>query len=274
MAFRNLSTSIPLPGITPIAPERLSAILTNAQSDPGFTRLSEGLLVPTLTSHFSPQFQTIVRDYRDTVLCREFFSRSESARWKSEIESASIKFCSIIRDAMACAWDSPINPTPSNDPVQETCRLALVVFYLNTNQTQQMMEISSGYRAQVVTKLKKTLECTDLAGYWDPNGEALVWILFLGAYMSAGHRERSWYIMGLVRGAQRLGLKDWSGVRELMLRFLYLDRVFAVPYEKIWEEVEMLVDVGPSFWHAKPVVSKTVEVEVITTSRVTVHSMM
>jgi hypothetical protein len=47
----------------------------------------------------------------------------------------------------------------ATNPIQETTRRALVVFYLTTNQTQQMLEIASRYRSQVITKLKKTLEC-------------------------------------------------------------------------------------------------------------------
>jgi hypothetical protein len=265
MAFRNLSPLVSLPSIPEIKLSRLITILAAAHTDPSFTHIASGLLSPTITPHYTPQFHRLLTEYQTVLLCREFFSRSESARWKSELESTSIKFCDIIRRAMADAWDSELSalhcnstgPTPAlsmtdANPIQETSRLALIIFYLTTNQTQQMLEIASGYRAQVVTKFKSTLECTDLASFWGPNGEALVWVLFLGAYMSAGHKERSWYIMGLVRGAQILELKDWNGVREMLLKYLYLDRVFKEGWERIWDEVELLVDVGPSFWHAGP----------------------
>lgn len=63
--------------------------------------------------------------------------------------------------------------------------------------------------------------------------------------MSAGQRERPWFVMTLARAAQKLQAPNWMQVRAILTRFYYVDRVFQEEYRQIWEEAEMLSNLLP-----------------------------
>ena len=69
-----------------------------------------------------------------------------------------------------------------------------------------------------------------------------MWVLFLGAHMSAGQRERPWFVMNLARGARLLKLDNWVDVRTILLRYFYIDRVYQKSFEEAWQEARMLME--------------------------------
>ena len=94
--------------------------------------------------------------------------------------------------------------------------------------------------------LKAALEATDLQSCWGIANEAFLWVLFVGAHMSFGQRERPWFVVALARVVPTLKLHDWIQVRNLLTRFYYSDRVFQESFRNIWEEAAMLTSIVPN----------------------------
>lgn len=92
----------------------------------------------------------------------------------------------------------------------------------------------------LVKDLKDALEATDLRSCWHHAAEMLLWVLFHGAHLSFGQLERPWFVNLLARVASFLRLNDWVLVRDILLRFYYVDRVFCQSFRRIWEEVKVI----------------------------------
>lgn len=122
-------------------------------------------------------------------------------------------------------------------PIQETIRRAYVVF---SNAHYSVVHPSSAIARFLIKDLKDALEATDLRSCWDNAIEALLWVLFHGAHLSFGQLERPWFVNLLARVASFLRLHDWVLVRDILLKFYYVDRVFQDSFQRIWEEVKVI----------------------------------
>ena len=120
---------------------------------------------------------------------------------------------------------------------QEPCRLSMLIFWFGL---KQVTKSDSALSRTLSMQLKNALQKTDLQGAWAPHLELLLWILMMGAYITAGQRERPWFILHLSRVAQIWGLKEWDAVRRVLLRFYYIDRVYATGMREAWTEAMML----------------------------------
>lgn len=108
------------------------------------------------------------------------------------------------------------------------------------------MQPSSKIARCLIEDLRTALEATDLHSCWGTAAnKALLWVLFVGAHMSFGQRERPWFVVALARVVTTLELRDWMHVRGLLIRFYYSDRVFQESFRKIWEEVGILNSILP-----------------------------
>jgi hypothetical protein len=56
-------------------------------------------------------------------------------------------------------------------------------------------------------------------------------------------KERPWFVMMLAKGARMLRIRHWSEASEKLVRYFYLDRIYAKSFQTIWEEVGLLIDI-------------------------------
>lgn len=78
------------------------------------------------------------------------------------------------------------------------------------------------------------LEHSDLESFWYPGHDVLVWALFLGVHISAGRRERPWFIVQLARGARFYAGRSWDEVRTRALgRCFFVERVYGESFREI-----------------------------------------
>ena len=125
----------------------------------------------------------------------------------------------------------------TDDGRQEPCRLALLTYYHSNHLVSQPS--SATFRLFTV-QLKAALEGSDLSSFWVPYPELLMWVLFVGAHISVGQVEWQWFISYLARGAQLLDIGTLAGLRKMLLRYFYIDRVYGSSLISAWEEMQKI----------------------------------
>jgi len=133
----------------------------------------------------------------------------------------------------------PFEPRLPTSDKEEAGRLALLIFWFCNYQIAQP---DSALNRALTIQLKSALEASDLKRLWTPHLDFLTWILLLGAFISAGQRERPWFVLNLARAARVLRLKEWSDVRSRLLPYFYLDRIYLRGMQESWEEARLLAD--------------------------------
>jgi hypothetical protein len=185
---------------------------------------------------FGWQLYQAFHDLREVVLYREYYHHKQCAPPAAELDYYNVKSYNLRYLVLTIPFQ---NQTPVSDK-QEACRIALLIFW---NANYQIGDPASALFRRMTTQLKAALGTSDLQHFWDPYFELLVWVLLLGAHISAGQRERPWFAMNLARGARLLKLNDWADVRTILLRYFYIDRVYQKSFEEAWQEARMLVEV-------------------------------
>lgn len=123
--------------------------------------------------------------------------------------------------------------------MQEAVRLAIILY---SSAHYNVVQPSSSVARALITDLKEALEQSDLRNLWTDASNILLWVLFLGAHMSSGQVERSWFIaaMSKVRSLKMKNDKGWFAARRILIGCYYSDRVFMESLKKVWKEVETL----------------------------------
>ncbi len=204
-------------------------------TDPQLMAIGTALLDPALAPLFDPELIDAFRGMREVILYREYFHDKECNLSSVEIEYFNVKGYETLYRTLAV-------PHERNDPLspqQEPCRIALLIFW---HARWRIHQPNSGIFRSLTTQLKDALEQTNLKSLWHPHTGLLIWAAFMGACISVGQREHSWFIAYLVRAARVMGLRQSTDIKPLLVRFFYIDRVYGKKLEDIWEEVKMLID--------------------------------
>jgi hypothetical protein len=221
-----------------VPPSTLQTILSDIP--PFLKDLGTALLTPGVAALFNWQVNLAFRDLREVVLYREYYHETGSTPPAAELDHFNIKSYNLRYLVLTVPLQMQ---TPVSDK-QEACRIALLIFW---NANYLIMQPDSALFRRLTTQLKTALEKSDFQNFWAPHYDLLMWVLFLGAHISAGQRERPWFVLNLARGARLLKLADWAETRTIMLRFFYLDRIYQKSFEQAWQEARMLMDmVGPN----------------------------
>jgi hypothetical protein len=213
-----------------------STIDTILSDSPFFLKeLGTALLLPEVAALFDWRLNQAFRDLREIVLYREYYHHKECPPPPAELDHFNIKSYNLRYLVLTIPFQMQ---TPVIDK-QEACRIALLVFW---NANYLVGQPNSALFRRLTTQLKAALEKSNLQDFWAPHHDLLTWVLFLGAHISAGQRERPWFVINLARGATLLELVEWAETRTLLLRFIYLDRIYEKSFEEVWQEARMLMD--------------------------------
>lgn len=124
-------------------------------------------------------------------------------------------------------------------PFQDTVRLALLII-----DTASLIGLPPGTTmAKVMAiQLRRAMLDSEVSTLWMTEQrevlEVLFWACFVGAHVSAGSKERPWFIVQLAKGAAKLGLKGKRDMLEVLLKFLYSERLCGDVCQMISGEVE------------------------------------
>ncbi len=175
------------------------------------------------------------RDMRDVVPYREYYPEKQVLPVQEENDYINAKSYQFRYAVLAV----PFEPRAPASDKEEGCRLALLIFWFSN---YQVTAPDSALNRTLTAQLKTALQGSDLKGLWGPYYELLTWVLMLGAFISAGQRERPWFVMNVAKVSKVLKLQEWSEVRGLLLRFYYLDRIYGKGMRDIWEEASLLAE--------------------------------
>jgi hypothetical protein len=125
----------------------------------------------------------------------------------------------------------------NSNPLQECIRLALLLF-INSALWHSWPPSSAIVRSPL-TALHRALETTNVMFLWQLNPDVLMWILFIGANASLGQIERPWFVEMLGSGKAMFGLgNEWSEVERRLHCCFYLEPVYGVAFQGIWDEAK------------------------------------
>ncbi|KIX05564.1 uncharacterized protein Z518_06436 [Rhinocladiella mackenziei CBS 650.93] len=202
---------------------------------PDLKQMGTGLLTADIDTVLDWRISQAFRDMTDVVQYREYYHEKQLQPVATELDyinSKSYQFRYAVLSA-------PFEPRAPASDKEEACRLALLIFWFCNYQLSQP---DSALNRTLTGQLKTALQASDLKGLWGPHFELLTWILLLGAFISAGQKERPWFVLNLARVSRMLRLKDWSEARALLLKFYYLDRIYAKGMQDSWEEAILLAE--------------------------------
>lgn len=202
---------------------------------PQLQEIGTGCLEPTKAPLFSQKLIQIFRDIREVILYREYFHERECVIPAIEIEYFTVEGYHTLFRALSLPFDHQ----ELNLPQEEPCRIALIIFWHANYHIQQP---NSAIFRSLTAQLKTGLEQSELKSLWHPHYDLLVWVTFVGACISVGKREHTWFIAYLARAAQKLYLKQSRDLKAVLMRFFYIDRLYHNKLEEIWDEVKILMD--------------------------------
>jgi hypothetical protein len=204
--------------------------------EPSLVRMGEGLFESQVSSYLDEKMTKLFQDARVTWICFERIGLHDFT--VEEKRLVSMKRADIDQRFQSFQFDY----YSGQRPVQEALRIAYIIF---SNAHYNVVQSSSKVARCLVEDFKKALEQTDIKNCWGDAYEAFIWSTFLGAHMSAGQRERPWFVMALARATQRLKSPTWIQIRAILTRFYYIDRVFQDEWRQIWEEADLLRNLLP-----------------------------
>jgi hypothetical protein len=193
-------------------------------------------LEPDIARLFDESLVQAFRDLREVILYREYFHNQECILPEIEVEYFTIKAYETLHSALSIPFQFP----RAMSPQQEPCRLALLVFW-HANYAIHLPD--SGIFRSLTKQLKSALEQTDLQSLWQPHYRLFVWVTFLGAYISVGQREHSWFMMYLARAARQRDLRTSNDLKTMLQRFFSSDRSYHKGLEDLWDEASILIEV-------------------------------
>lgn len=230
---RSLPSAPPTSSLAALSPDLIEQIQRNLTAD--VEQMGTGILNPQVDAMLAWTISQAFRDMRDVVQYREYYHEKQLHPVEAELDYINAKSYQF-RYAVLSA---PFQPgLPASDK-EEACRLALLIFWFCN---YQMSQPDSALNRTLTNQLKGALQASDLRGLWGPNLELLAWVLLLGAFISAGQRERPWFVLNLARLSRVLKFKEWVDVRALLSRFFYLDRVYAKEMQNSWDEATLLAE--------------------------------
>ena len=229
------------------AQETIMSMVDPDLRETGFAILDDAFV----SKLFSPRLQQNFSDRREALFIRECFHSIRGSRPALEPE---LEYYMLRRHQLRCealsAPDDDISSDIAVSPAEETCHLALLTFSLAAYFP------SPALLRRLSMALKTAVEWSyaEHSSFWELYPKLLMWVLFLGAYVSAspssssavtvagaGDEEgevRSWFTFHLRRVAKdKLCLRRWEEVREILKRHFYIDRVYRRRFMEIWEEV-------------------------------------
>lgn len=201
-------------------------------SEPALRLMSSAFNDPEIASLLGDRLLQYVTRHQEFVLLKYLISTGEISASNDDLE--------LIFDLHHLA-DYHLLKLPFEamlSPIQESTRLALYISaWLNTLN----FEPGVAYTDALIHQLQDALQRLDLPPFGMAAFRLLIWELFVGAHISRTRSERPWFIRHLARAAGFLGLESASQLRQLLLGFFYMEKIYGQSLPHIWEETQSAI---------------------------------
>jgi len=231
---RTLPSAPPSSSLPGLPPALLAEIKENISDD--MKQMGTGVCAaPDMDTVLDWRILQAFKDMTDVVQYREYYHEKQRQPVAQELEYVNAKSYQFRYAVLSV----PFEPRLPVSDKEEACRLALLIFWFCNYQLSQP---DSALSRTLTGQLKTALLGSDLKGLWKPHFELLAWVLLLGTFISAGQRERPWFVLNLARVARVLRLSDWCATVTLLRKFFYIDRIYGKGMQESWEEAMMLAE--------------------------------
>ncbi|OAP55302.1 hypothetical protein AYL99_10275 [Fonsecaea erecta] len=230
---RSLPAAPPTSALPSLPASLVEEIRQNVSKD--IQKMGTGILTADVDTVMDWRISQAFRDMKDVVQYREYYHEKQLLPAPDENEYINAKSYHFRYAALS----APFEPREPASDKEEACRLAMLIFWFSNFQISRP---DYALNRTLTAQLKTALQASDLKGLWGPHYELLVWVLLMGAYISAGQRERPWFVLNLARVSRVLNLRSWDDVRQVLLKFFYLDRIYAEGMRQSWEEAALLAE--------------------------------
>ncbi|KIM95653.1 hypothetical protein OIDMADRAFT_148736 [Oidiodendron maius Zn] len=119
--------------------------------------------------------------------------------------------------------------------IQESCRLAALIY---TNMVFRELQPSAAIHTTLTSRLRNILIQTDLTSCWGNHWKMLLWVLFMGGAVALQNSTRSWFVSILAIACSQLKMQSWHDIKEILLKYLWSDRIWEGRCKYLWFEVE------------------------------------
>lgn len=123
------------------------------------------------------------------------------------------------------------------DWLREACWLALLIFW---NANTQLHSRKSILYQNLAADLKAALVAADSTRLHDEYPLLLIWMCFLGAFISRHQRERPWFVTTISRFARARPTITWNEVVLKLNRFLYIEDIYGREFRQIWRDAKSI----------------------------------
>ena len=121
--------------------------------------------------------------------------------------------------------------------VQKICGLVIKMF---VGHYQVGLYYHFATIESLVNKTMELFKSLDLQECWEEYPELMLWAFLLTIYATTDPMKQEWFLFELAKGVRNRVVWEWKTVREILLGFFYVDRVYQEKFRAICEEVRVL----------------------------------
>ncbi|KAJ9221667.1 transcriptional regulator family: Fungal Specific TF [Paecilomyces variotii] len=213
-------------------------------ADADIARIASNLLtLPDPSVLFSPNMMQVFHDLAEMTRYAELVRR----RLPTGVEDNDEDFFDtqnlfIEYRLLSYRFDPITEEFVGDNTIEGCCRLAALL-YVNT--VLWVVYTSAAAVLHVPVKaLKVALETLDESirqTFWAPYSDLLAWVLFLGAHCSKDQIERPFFIVELAKVVISSGWRDVEEMRQRLMGFFYVDRMYGASLVEVWDEVQTVI---------------------------------
>lgn len=123
---------------------------------------------------------------------------------------------------------------PEDASLDDVLRIGAILYLLATPQEFPHAALGPG------NLVKRLRELVFQIPMWNKmEAELMVWLLFIGAMCARKGPDRIWYIAQIGKLTNKMGLSEWSIVKQKLEGFWWVEGLHNKTAKEVWEEVEV-----------------------------------
>ncbi|CAF9939226.1 hypothetical protein IMSHALPRED_001260 [Imshaugia aleurites] len=193
-----------------------------------------GVTLMTVKDSLDPHMTQVYRDLSVVVAFRESCSRGiDAALYELEyFETLALR----VQHHLITFLSTRLSRKDTD--IQSICRVTVPIFVI---RYQFVIYGPSMIMDSMAIQLYEVLSSLDLTESWKQFPSILAWAFMFGIWISREKCTRDWFLFRLAEGSNGILRWQWTEIREILQKLFYVDRLHGADFERICEEVRLLV---------------------------------
>lgn len=216
----------------------ISQLIARAlHQDPNLTKVGVGFFANPVVGILNVTLRAAVKEMRQTIILREYLrcGRERPSHYQSSY------FHSKCMKGHFLVLTGEIVLEGHIGWLREACRLALLIFW---NANTRLHGHNSILYHRLAANLKAALLATDSDRLDDQYWLLLIWIGFLGAFISRHDLDRPWFVTMISRLAGARPSISWNELSVELVQLLYLENIYGQGFKQIWDDAKSVSVTG------------------------------